>query len=293
MLLQRADGLHQTAFEASADRHHLAGGLHLGPQHMIRGAELVEGQPRHLDHAVIQSRLKAGRGLPGDRVPDFVQTVSQRRLRRHPGDGIARGLGCQSRGPGDTRVHLDHDILEAFGMQGELNVAAPDDLQLRNDVPRRCAQHLVFLVSQRLGRRRHDGIPCMDPHRIHVFHVADGNDVSRAVPHHLVLDLFPSRYAALHQHLMHAGKPEPSLKKASAFFLIFRDPAAGTAQGVGRAQNHRIPDPRCRGEACIDRMDDLRLRHRLPDLLHGLLEQKTVLRLPDGLCLGADEPHAL
>ena len=130
VLLQRADCLHEAALKASADRHHLAGSLHLGPQHMIRGAELVEGQPRHLDHTVIQSRLKAGCGLPGDRVPDLVQAVSQRRLRRHPGDGIARGLGCQSRGPGDTRVHLDHDILEAFGMQGELNVAAPDDLQL-------------------------------------------------------------------------------------------------------------------------------------------------------------------
>ena len=92
---------------------------------------------------------------------------------------------------------------------------------------------------------------------------------------------------------MHAGKPESSFQKTSAFLFVFRDPAAGTAQSVSGAQDHRIADPRCRGEACIDRTDDLRLRHRLPDLLHGLLEQKTVLRLPDGLCLGADQPHAL
>ena len=56
---------------------------------------------------------------------------------------------------------------------------------------------------------------------------------------------------------MHAGKPESSFQKTSAFLFVFRDPAAGTAQGLGGAQDHRIADPGRCGEAGIDRVDDL------------------------------------
>ncbi len=72
MLLQGADRLHQGALEVDADAHHLAGGLHLGPQGPLGADEFVKGQTGHLHHAVVQHGLKAGIGLPRDRVLDLI-----------------------------------------------------------------------------------------------------------------------------------------------------------------------------------------------------------------------------
>ena len=77
MLLQRADSLHERALKIGADTHHLAGGLHLGAQGTLCAYELVKGQARHLDHTVVQHRLKAGVGLLGNRILNLVQGIAK------------------------------------------------------------------------------------------------------------------------------------------------------------------------------------------------------------------------
>ena len=46
----------------------------------------------------------------------------------------------------------------------------------------------------------------MNTNRIDIFHVADGDHISGAITHYLVLDLFPACDAPLHQYLAHTGQ---------------------------------------------------------------------------------------
>ena len=76
MLLQRTDGLHQSAFEIGADTHNLAGSLHLGSQGTLGTDELVERQTGHLYHAVIQHGFEACVGFLRYGVLDLIQSVA-------------------------------------------------------------------------------------------------------------------------------------------------------------------------------------------------------------------------
>jgi hypothetical protein len=49
--------------EVTADRHRLADTLHVRGQHRVGGWKLLEREPRHLDHDVVERRLEARRGL--------------------------------------------------------------------------------------------------------------------------------------------------------------------------------------------------------------------------------------
>ena len=61
--LQRAQRLLEGLGEVAADRHRLADRLHVGGQHRVGGRELLEREPRHLHHDVVERRLEAGRVL--------------------------------------------------------------------------------------------------------------------------------------------------------------------------------------------------------------------------------------
>ncbi len=291
MLLQGTDGLHEAALEALGNGHYLAGGLHLGAQEMLCGNELVEGQTRHLHHAVIQHGLEGGVGLAGHGILDLVQCVAQGDLGRYLGNGIAGGLGGQGGGTGYSGIYLDDAVLEAVRIQSVLHIAAAGDAELGDDVQRTGSEHLVFLVRQGLGRRHHNGITGMHAHRVEVFHVADGDHVAGAVPHYLILDFLPACNGALYQHLMHTGKPQTVLQDLPALLRIGRNAAAGAAQGIGRTQHHRIADGLCHPQTVLHIVHHLGGSHRLADLLHGLLEHETVLGLLDGQGCRTDETH--
>jgi hypothetical protein len=73
LALQRAQRLLQRLGEVAADRHRLADRLHVRGQRGVGARELLEGEPRNLDHHVVECRLEAGRGLGGDVVADLVE----------------------------------------------------------------------------------------------------------------------------------------------------------------------------------------------------------------------------
>ena len=64
---------------------------------------------------------------------------------------------------------------------------------------------------------------------IDIFHVADGDTVSRGITHHLVFYLLPAGYAPFDQNLMHARKPKTVRKYLSKLILIVRYAPAASA----------------------------------------------------------------
>ena len=63
LLLQRAQRLLQRLGEVAPDRHRLADALHVRGELVVGRRELLEREPRDLDHDVVQRRLEAGRVL--------------------------------------------------------------------------------------------------------------------------------------------------------------------------------------------------------------------------------------
>ncbi len=166
-------------------------------------------------------------------------------------------------------------------MQGKLHIAAAGDIQFRDDVERRCPQHLVLLVAQRLRGRHNDAVTRVHPDRIDVFHVAYRDAVAGAVAHHLVLDLLPACDAALHEDLPHTREAQTVLEDLLQLQLVVGNTAAAAAEGVRRAQHHRITDRVRERHPVLDVFHDERRRTGFPDLLHGVLELLPVLRLSD------------
>ena len=174
-------------------------------------------------------------------------------------------------------------------MQRILYIAAPGNLQLLDDIQGRGAEHLVFLVAQGLGRRHDYGISRVHTDRVNIFHIADGDPVPLAVPHHFILDLFPARYTSLHKDFMHAGEPETVQKYLPQFFAVMCDSAAGATQCISRPQNDRIPDLFRKSLPVLHGRDDFGRGNRFPDLLHGVLEGLAVLRLTNRQCRRPDQ----
>ena len=98
MLLERTDCLHQSALEVRADAHHFAGRLHLCGQTPLCRDEFVKRKPRHLHHTVVQHRLKAGIGFPGNRIPNLIQRVPESDLGSNLRDRVSCRLRCKRRG---------------------------------------------------------------------------------------------------------------------------------------------------------------------------------------------------
>src|SRR5699024_10760633 len=85
-------------------------------------------------------------------------------------------------------------------------------------------------------------VSCMNAYRVNVFHVADSNTVSGAVPHYLIFDFFPAGNTALNQNLPYTGKTKTVLQDLDQLFFIVGDTAAASSQSVSRTQYHRISD---------------------------------------------------
>ena len=133
----------------------------------------------------------------------------------------------------------------------------------------------------------------MDTHRINIFHITDSNHVSRTVAHYFILYFLPSGNTALHQNLAHAGKPQAVFQNFRALFRIFCDSAAGTAQGIGRPEHHRIADLRGYSQAVRNAFHNLGGSHRLSDFFHGFLKHFPVLSFFYSKGCGSDETHAV
>ena len=238
-VLQRAERLLQRLREAAPDGHRLADRLHVRGQLGVRAGELLEREPRHLDHDVVQRGLEAGRRLAGDVVADLVQRVADGQPGGDLGDREAGRLGGQRRGPGHPRVHLDDDHPAGPRVHRELDVAAPGVHPHRADHRDGHVAHvLVLAVGQ--GHRRGDRhrVAGMHAHRVDVLDRADHHHVVVAVAHQLELELLPAEDGLLQQHLGHRAGVQPGAGQPAQALLGVRD------AGPGAAQRERGPDDR-------------------------------------------------
>ena len=147
------------------------------------------------------------------------------------------------------------------------------------------------MVSQGLGRSHNDGIAGMDTHRVKVLHVADSNAVVVAVTHYLVLDFLPACHAALNQHLADHGILQALDNDVDQLVLALGNTAAGAAHGIGRAHNQWIADFVSKSHSRCHILNDGGLRNRLTQLVHGFLEQLTILGPLNSLQGSAQKLH--
>jgi hypothetical protein len=114
----------QRFLEGAPNRHRFADALHLRRQRRIGLRKFFEGETRHLHDAVVDRRLETRGSFARDVVPDFVERVTDRQLRRDLRDrksGRFRGQRARAR---DTRVHFDYDHPAILGIDRELNIRA-------------------------------------------------------------------------------------------------------------------------------------------------------------------------
>ena len=295
LALQRPQRLLQRLGEVAADRHRLADRLHVRGQRRVGARELLEREPRHLHHDVVERRLeRRGRALPvgpdGDVVGDLVEGVADRDLGRDLRDREAGGLRRQRARARDPRVHLDDDDPAVVGVDGELDVAAAGvDADRADDADREVAQVLVLAVGQRHRRRDGDRVAGVHAHRVEVLDRADDDDVVGPVAHHLELVLLPAEDRLLHEHLGGRRRRQPGAGDLAQVGLVVGHARAGAAHRERRPHDDRVAELLGRGHALVHRVRDPRVGDLAAQLLDDPLERLAVLAALDRLDRGADQ----
>ncbi len=202
-LLERAERLLERGGVVAADRHRLAHRLHGGGERRVGGRELLEVEPGHLHHDVVERRLEARRGDLRDVVRDLVEAVADRELGGDLRDREAGGLRRERRRARHARVHLDDDDAAGRGVDGELDVAAAGvDAHGADDVDADVAELLVLAVGERQRRGDRDGVAGVHADGVDVLDRADDDRVVGGVAHELELVLLPPEDRLLEEHLV-------------------------------------------------------------------------------------------
>ena len=179
LLLQRAQRLLQRLGEVAADRHRLADRLHGGGQRGVGGRELLEREPRHLDHDVVERRLEGRRGHLGDVVGDLVEACSRWRAWRRSWRSGSRWPWRPAREERETRGFISMTMIRpSAGSIANWMLQPPVSTPTaRMIVDADVAQLLVLAVGQ--GQRRGDGdrVAGVHAHRVDVLDRADDHDV--------------------------------------------------------------------------------------------------------------------
>ena len=135
--------------------------------------------------------------------------------------------------------------------------------------------------------------PGVDPHRVQVFHVADGDAGTGPVLHHFVLYFFPPHERPLEKHLVDRTRVEAVSNDAFQFRVGRCHAAARAAQRVGRSYDQRQWDIHCKLECLIERRDDRAVNDRLSNAIQEISKQRAVFCLLDGGKRRAQQANAV
>src|SRR5260221_3459396 len=222
--LQRPDPLHERFLERAADRHRLADRLHLRRQRAIGLRELLEVPARNLDDDVVDRRLEGRGSEPRDVVRDLVQVVAKSELCGNLRDRETGGFRRERRRSRHARIHLDHGHSAVRRVHGELDVrSAGLDADLADDLARRVAHPLVFLVAEREDRRDGDAVAGVHAHRIDVLDRADDDEVVGSVAHHLELEFLPADHRFLDEDVVDRAELDAALREIAELFDVVGD----------------------------------------------------------------------
>ena len=289
--VDHADGLLERLLKGAADGHHLADALHRRANVAADVLELFQVPARDLAHDIVEARLEKGLGLLGDGVGKLGQRKAERELGSNKGEGVAGRLGGERAAARKTRVHLDHDVLHAVGVERVLHIALTDNADVAHDLDGGRAEHVVLGVGERLRRRNDDRVARVDAERVKVFHVANRNAVVVGVAHDLVLDLLPALHRALDQDLRR--KRERPRGKLLKLVGVVRKARAKAAKRKGRAHNHGVADLLRGGERGGHGRHGRRARERNVDLGEGGVKELAVLAHDERLDGRAQHAHAV
>ncbi len=180
-------------------------------------------------------------------------------------------------------------------MDGELDVrAAGLDADLAHHGDRGVAQHLVFLVGERLRRRDRDRVARVDAHRVEVLDRADDDDVVVEVAHHLELVFLPADDGFLDQDLVDRAHREALAGGELELRRVLGDPSARAAERERRPDDERIGADLGRdAHRLVERVGRRARGHVEADALHGVLEELAVLGLLNHLAARADHLDAV
>src|ERR1051326_3080341 len=123
----------------------------------------------------------------------------------------------------------------------------------------------------------------MDAHRIEIFHVADRDTGIFGIPHHFILDLFPSLHASLDQHLTDRAGLKAATNDLLVLVVVAGDTAAGPSQGISGSNDEG------KGHLATERLSLLPVEYSstgwdwLANLQEQALEKLAVLRLSNRL----------
>ena len=293
-VLQRAHSLAKGLLKGAADRHDLAHGLHARGERGVGSLELLEGKARHLNDAVVNRGLKAGRRCLGNVVDDLVERVAHSQARGGLSDGETRGLGGQRGRTAHARVHLDDDQAAGVGVHGKLHVGAAGlDADLLQDGERGDTHALILKVGEGLRRRHGDGVAGMHAHGVEVLDGAHDDAVAGVVTHDLHLVLFPTLDGLLDQHLVGRREFKTLAHDGDELLVSMRDATTGAAEGKARTQHAGISHALGDGLGVCHAVGIARARDLQADLGHGLVKEFAVLAALDSGQVAADHLDAV
>ena len=128
---------------------------------------------------------------------------------------------------------------------------------------------------------------------VEIFHGTDGDDVAGGVAHRLKLDLLPAIDVFFHKDLGDGRGGQTPQGHIAQLLLVIGNAAAGAAEGEGGADDDGVADVGGDFQRGIHIVCDFGGDGRLTDGVHRLLEKTAVLRLVDGLYIGANETNAV
>ena len=204
MLFQRTDGFHEGTFEVVADTHNFTGCFHLSCQSSLCSNKFIKRKSRDLNYTVVKHRLETCICFSCNSVRNLIQCIAQSNLCSNFSNRITCSFTCQCGRTTYTRVYLNNTVFKTLRMKSVLYVTSACDSKLCDNIQRRSTKHLVFFVSQCLGRSNYDGVTGMYTNRVNIFHVADCDTVACAVTHNFVFDFFPSCDAAFYQNFSYS-----------------------------------------------------------------------------------------
>ena len=277
-------------FEALADRHDFADGLHARTNLAVHADELRQVPARNLDNHVVHLRSLVRR-VRCPHLADFVQAIAQRQLSSHESQRIARSLRCQSRRAAQASIHLDDTVIVRLRVEGILDVAFAHDTEVADRLPRQVLQPSQFGLRQRTRRGNDDTFARMHAQRVHIFHTYYGEAVVVLVADDFELNLLPALQGFFDEDLRSVC--EGTFRQFAQLGFILADAATHTAEGIRRANHNRITDACCRSHGIFHRLDRLAHRRLDVDFLQFLDKQVAVFRVHDRFDGRTEDLHAV
>ena len=172
-------------------------------QPRLGARELLEREPRPLDHAVVDRRLEARRRRPGDVVGDLLERVADGEPGGDLRDREARSP-CSPARSSATRAGSSRSprSRRSRGLTANWTFEPPVSTPTARIAAIAWSRSAWYCLSVSVccGRDA-DAVAGVHAHRVEVLDRADDHDVVGAVAHHLELELAPPEHRLLEQHL--------------------------------------------------------------------------------------------